>query len=304
MRNTDICNRLKKLFTVIAVCLCISCLHENHSGCSDGLLLKFRYVTPNGLPLNSDVPKTDHVSVFVFDGAGLFVCEKKDSTLLLNEEYTMRLPLYEGKYQFLVWAGLSDSYEITSSIPKQTSIQDFTLRLKQDANNHVLTLPALLYHGQYPTITLSPNKTEEITIGLKRITNTIQVIIHSEASEMQPKVSIEDNNGTYNYLGEMIPDRLLEYFPNYSQSSDDPKSWMADFNVMSLYKESNAQLKINNPENELVYSEKLIQGLLGTNPNVDFNVDHDFIIEITFDSHYVPISILINNWEIIPEVVG
>ena len=43
------------------------------------------------------------------------------------------------------------------------------------------------------------------------------------------------------------------------------------------------------------------QGLLAENPDIDFNSDHDFTIEITFDSYYVPVSIRINDWEIIIE---
>lgn len=70
---------------------------------------------------------------------------------------------------------------------------------------------------------------------------------------------------------------------------------------MQLQTDSDTRLKIYSPEKELQYNEKLISGLLAENPDIDFNSDHDFTIEITFDSYYVPVSIRINDWEIIIE---
>ena len=72
---------------------------------------------------------------------------------------------------------------------------------------------------------------------------------------------------------------------------------------MQLQTDSDTQLKIYSPEEELQYNEKLIGGLLAEHPDIDFNSDHDFTIEITFDSYYVPVSIRINAWEIIPEEI-
>ena len=70
---------------------------------------------------------------------------------------------------------------------------------------------------------------------------------------------------------------------------------------MQLQTDSDTRLKIYSPEKDLQYNEKLISGLLAENPDIDFNSDHDFTIEITFDSYYVPVSIRINDWEIIIE---
>lgn len=73
---------------------------------------------------------------------------------------------------------------------------------------------------------------------------------------------------------------------------------------MRLQDDSDARLKIYNSANELQYNESLITGLLGAHPDINFNTDHDFIIEISLDSYYIPVSIQINGWEIIPEDIN
>lgn len=299
--RTDKITRI--LFITVIICFSVGCLREKHDLCSDSVLLKFCYVDYNNLPLKPGFPEIDHLSVFVFDGNGLFVCEKQDSAIQINDEYTMELPFYEGQYQFVVWAGLSDCYNIAPCLPNQTHLQEFILTLKQENDNTILTPPSLLYHGWHETVTLNPFNTEEITIGLKRLTNTIQVIIHAANADIQPQISIQDNNGSYTPQGKMIPGQIIKYLPSYTHFSDKSGTWIADFNVMLLQTDSDAQLIISSPDDGLEYNEKLISGLLAANPNINFNTDHDFTIEITFDNAYVPVNILVNGWEVIFEEV-
>lgn len=292
------------LFLMITLWLSAGCLRENRSGCSDGLLVKFHYITSDGLSRNSGSLLTDYLSVFVFNENGLFTCVKKDSATPINDHYTMLLPLYEGQYQFVTWAGLSDSYTLSACHPNQTRIEDFILRLRRDPGNKIPISPSLLYQGWHETVTLHPYETTEITIGLQRITNSIQVIVHYATPEISPAISIEDNNGAYNYRGEIISEQLLYYSPHSAYSPDSANTWTAHFNIMRLQDDSDARLKIYNSANELQYNESLITGLLGAHPDINFNTDHDFIIEISLDSYYIPVSIQINGWEIIPEDIN
>lgn len=302
MRSLRILTQICLFVTII--CLSAGCLHENRSDCNNGLLLQFRYVTSDGQALKPGFPKSDHLSVFVFDGNGLFVCEKKDTGIYIDNSYVMEIPFYEGQYQFVVWAGLADSYHIKSCIPGQTPIQSFILQVKRDINQNITSLPPLLYYGYHETITLNPARTTPIVIGLQRMTNTVRIIVHTENPDIHPQISILDNNGAYNHQGKRMPDDLLTYLPHYTHFPEKPGTWSADFNVMQLYADSKAQLVISSPDDELEYRENLISDLLGANPDIDFNRDHDFIVEITLDAYYVPLSILINNWEIIPDDIN
>lgn len=305
--NIKIMQNLRTVKNIIPLCiiifLSVGCLRENQSGCNDEFLLRFHYITSNGQPLNSDIQEIDHLSVFVFDDNGIFIGEKKDSDLKINDNYSLRLSLPKGEYQFIVWAGLSDDYEITPCLPGQTHIEDFTLQLKRNEQNNIPTPPSLLYYGQQESVSLSPSATREITIGLQRITNTIRVIVHYTHVEIQPQISIEDNNGSYNHRGEIMSDQQIYYQPRYFQTTDLPNTWIADFNVMLLQSDSDARLKINSSDDEQQYNESLINGLLKANPDIDLTTDHDFTIEITFDNYYVPVNIQVNGWDIIFETV-
>ena len=298
--NLRIMKVIPTLSFITLIFLSAGCIRENRSGCGGYLSLKFRYTDSNGAPLTPGFPETDHLSVFVFDRQGIFVCERKDSALQLDH-YMMEMPLPQGRYQFVVWAGLSESYRLSSHVPSQTHLEDFGLQLNRTTDNTVPILPSLLYHGLHETIDVNADEDQEITVDLRRITNNIHVIVHYASPTLQLRISIEDNNGNYDYQGETLSGQPISYLPEYSQPSDSPNTWIADFNVMQLQTDSDTRLKIYSPEKELQYNEKLISGLLAENPDIDFNSDHDFTIEITFDSYYVPVSIRINDWEIIIE---
>lgn len=133
-----------------------------------------------------DFPETDHLSVFVFDRQGIFVCERKDSALQLDH-YMMEMPLPQGRYQFVVWAGLSESYRLSSHVPSQTHLEDFGLQLNRTTDNTIPILPSLLYHGLHETIDVNADEDQEITVDLRRITNNIHVIVHYATPTLQPR---------------------------------------------------------------------------------------------------------------------
>ena len=139
--NLRIMKVIPTLSFITLIFLSAGCIRENRSGCGGYLSLKFRYTDSNGAPLTPGFPETDHLSVFVFDRQGIFVCERKDSALQLDH-YMMEMPLPQGRYQFVVWAGLSESYRLSSHVPSQTHLEDFGLQLNRTTDN---TVPILHY---------------------------------------------------------------------------------------------------------------------------------------------------------------
>lgn len=304
MSNLRIVKVIFFFVTAVLTFLSAACLREKNWNCSEGVVLKFKYLNQAGENRRSGITSTVHLSVFIFDGKGLYVGEKNDFMARIDDNYSLQLPFYRGQYQFVVWVGLSGSYRLFPCVIGQTDIRDFTLQLKRDSSRSNFFSPELLYHGRQDPVTLDPSRTEVVTIGLLRMTNTIRVIIHSADPIRPSRISIEDNNGLYDFRGEKLPDEWQSYVPSDIHGTEEPGTWVADFNVMRLQQNSEALLKINNSSGSLQYNEKLVSGLLENNPGINFDVDHDFTIEITFDAYYVPVSILINGWEIIPENIG
>lgn len=283
--------------------LIAGCIREDRSGCSEGVILKFNYVTGTGLPVATDIPETDRISVFIFDENGIFIEEKDDIADGLTTDYRMNLPYYEGRYQFVVWAGLSNRYQLSHLQPGITYIQDFELKLNSTTGHIVSQPPTPLYYGSHPVVSVNTLSTTNVAIGIQKITNHVLVIIHNSSKDPQPQIQITANNGNYNFKGEIIPGNDLIYPPYNLQYSEPTASWHADFTLMRLQTDCQARLIIQTEPDKPEYNEDLIKGLLQANPSLDFNTDHDFIIEITFDGSSIPVSILINGWEIVNEEI-
>lgn len=280
------------------------CIREDLSECNQretGLVLKYRYAVPLVTDRNADSDELDRLSVFIFDEKGLFMSQISDSLIRIDNNYTMELPYKEGQFQFVVWAGFrKESYPLSDCIQGKTHIDDFILYLKRGEDHRVTNRPASLYHGMHETVELNPDEKKIVWIDLKRITNNIRVIARDLNPELKHEIQIVDDNGAYDAFGNFTNDDMITYIPQYTREQGNDAPLIADFTVMKLAPERSPHLRIVNEGGTVHYDENLIGKLIGENPTINFEYDHDFVIEITF-SGYVPVSIKINGWEIIEE---
>lgn len=176
------------------------------------------------------------------------------------------------------------------------------LSLKREKDNQTINQPSLLYHGIHDIVKIREGKENIVWIDLKQITNHIQVIVHNLNDKKKHIIYIEDNNGKYDSFLQYADDEKITYLPTYSNPSNTTSSLIADFTVMKLDKNREPRLKISDDTGVIRYDENLIGKLLQKNPYIDFDYNHDFTIEISFND-YIPVSIKINGWEIINESV-
>lgn len=87
----------------------------------------------------------------------------------------------------------------------------------------------------------------------------------------------------------------------YKQGSYQFVAW-GGYDKMRLEKDREPRLRIADKTGTIRYDENLIGKLIGGNPNIDFEHNHDFTIEISFDN-YIPVIIKINGWEIVNEEI-
>lgn len=280
------------------------CIRDDLSDCiqrETGLVLKYRYAVPLETGKSSNPAEIDRLSVFIFDEKGLFMSQVSDSLIRIDDNYTTELPHKEGRFQFVVWAGFSDeSYRLPDCVQGTTRIDDFILYLKREADRRVIKHPALLYHGMHETVELKPDEKKRVWIDLKRITNNIRVIARDLNPELKHTIEIVDNNGVYDAFGNFVNDERITYIPQYENKQGSDVPLIADFAVMKLAPGRSPHLRIVDERGALRYDENLVGKLIGENPTINFEYDHDFVIEIIF-SGYVPVSIKINGWEIIAE---
>lgn len=276
-----------------------NCIKEGLPECTPddtGIVLKFRYST--GTDTKSNGNGVDRLSVFIFDDKGLFISQVNDSLIWVDDNYELELPYKQGSYQFVTWAGYDETtYGTTTCIPGKTQMEDFFLFLKRDTDHRITNQPKLLYHGMHKTLTLDEHKKTIAWINLKQITNHIRVIVYHLDKSGSHNVHIEDNNGKYGYSSLFADDDRITYTPVYVKQAKENDTLTADFNVMKLDKNRMPRLLILDEANTVRYNGNLIGELLGKNPGIDLENEHDFTIEISFDG-YTPIYIKINGWEI------
>lgn len=281
------------------------CIKEDLSECNQretGLVLKYRYAVPLATEKDADSAEIDRLSVFIFDEEGLFLSQINDSLIRIDDNYTMELPYKEGQFQFVVWAGFrEESYRLPDRIQGETHIDDFILYLKRGEDHFVTNRPALLYHGLHETVELKPDEKKVVWIDLRRITNNIRVIARDLNPELNHTIQIVDDNGAYDASGNFANDDTIIYVPRYTSKQENEVPLIADFTVMKLATGKSPHLRIVDERGTVRYNENLIGKLIGENPTINFEYDHDFVVEIAF-SGYVPVSIKINGWEIIEEV--
>lgn len=149
----------------------------------------------------------------------------------------------------------------------------------------------------HKTVTLDEHEKTVAWINLKQITNHIRVIAYNLDNAISHNIYIEDNNGKYGYSSLFADDDRITYTPVYVRLAKGSNTLTADFNVMKLDKNRMPRLQILDETNTVCYDENLIGELLGKNPDINLENEHDFTIEISFDG-YIPINIKINGWDI------
>lgn len=286
------------IFASLAISL-EGCIFDSSCDCpqEETLLgVKFRYATT---PPAEQQNGGRQLSVFIFNEEGLFVSQVNTLSENINNDYTIELPYKEGNYQFVVWDGYDENlYQLSEYIPGRTYIDDFYLSLKREENSAVSCQPSLLYHGIHEIVNVENNRQTIVWIDLKQITNRIRIIAHNLNPSDQ--ISIEDNNGKYDYTSRIVADGDIIYTPFQTTIENQGGLYIADFQTMKLDESRNPCLRIKDGSGRVRYEENLIRQLLAKTPEIDFEKDHDFTIEIFFED-YIPIYIKINGWEVIIE---
>ena len=100
-------------------CLCFACswVDDDLSDCPSGFWLKLSY-RYNILNVDAAFTQLKNASIFIFDETGNYIETRHvDSLILHQNNCQVRLEsLSPGKYNFLVWSGLTDScYECSAS---------------------------------------------------------------------------------------------------------------------------------------------------------------------------------------------
>ena len=117
----------KRLPLLGVLCLALglfSCesVYDDEQECLHGIALRFVYDYHMEPGANAFAANVDCINVFVFDEAGNYVTQfKETSDILRNDSYRMNLPLENGKYQLLIYGGTACEHSHFSLTPNWAS---------------------------------------------------------------------------------------------------------------------------------------------------------------------------------------
>lgn len=295
-----------------------SCIKEDLSVCESWLLLKFRY-TLNNQNTNLFDAEVNKVNIYVFDDKGKYVTNFSNQGEVLTNEYVMRLPLPEGKYNVLVNGGDFTTYfvrerdSLSNSLNETlhkgiTDIRDFRTELKSipGAENYLYpaATPDDLYAGLASNAVSSVDNQQITNVELIKLTKKIKVKIKGPGVENIPTdIYILAQNGRYQ--NDYTIDHshgIFKYSP--IKTSTQPNYKETDLKVMRLMLGESPMLVVKNSStSDVLYNENMIEQILSTqkyNSQNDIDREDEFVFEIAMlaNENNIGVTVSVNGWKI------
>lgn len=280
------------MMIVSLICLLLGCdaVYDNLSDCPQGVSSHFYRQTPcEQFP---HYPMTiAQVWMFAFDEKGILVDEFSDSGF--SPGAASFLPAVfrrPGKYTFVAWgaADFSD-YDFSDFRKGVTSIHNMraSLRLR---NGAVLAAPSPLHVG---VASVDLKRSDEGTV-YHRVDFNMQELTYHLALTVELKggyspgeefvVEIWDDNGVYDFSGEIFPAGRINYFRE--AAIDGNGVLKADFMLLKLKEGRNARLSVvHKMTGEVIYEANLVEDIImyreeaGT-PPYNLACDHDIPVTL------------------------
>jgi hypothetical protein len=162
------------LAVVVALASCNSLVHDDLSGCPNGLVIELTPLYADRITFESEL--TD-VHIFVYDQNDNCVSELYvDGSTLQVYNFKVKIDVPAGTYHIVVWNGLLDTVNYTSTRSADVNINfDDT-----DTNGNCLTP---LWHGASPDVEVEATEETVVTVPMVKDTNTVTVLVGTTTNE-------------------------------------------------------------------------------------------------------------------------
>lgn len=335
--------KISGLFTALTLALAglSGCIREDLSDCRPGILLAYDY-SLNTSGTNLFGSEVDKVTVYAFDANGYYVASYSDAGSHLTNDYLHRIPLPEGEYTLVVWAGPLEDYlvgemtdtevgDIEPPVADRTHIDDFMLKLRTDKFGALEIDQTLcpLWHGTVSKAVSDYTGRNKYTAALTKNTHSVVVRLRensasesrstavasdAQADGLRYMVELQSNNGRYTAKNSLCENALgLRYSP-LGIAVQEPET-RYDFSTLRLMADRSCGSRLvlvdTRTGKELLNSG--LVDLIFDNPGFAsqnyldrtevFNIDLG--VDAPIDGHSVKVTIKINGWEVIeviPEV--
>lgn len=229
------------LFVFLIVCSGIlnSCDVFNEDMPECRLSVKFKY-DYNMLSTDEFHSQVDQVTLFIFDKEDNFLFKQSaEGTSLATGEYLMDVQLPVGQYKFMAWAGVHDSYELSTLKENVSTITDLKLLLKRDESLIIDKKLDPLWYGEIIDVHFTGTSSQTEVINLIKDTKRIRCMFQNSASNNDDLLldnytfEILSSNGYLDYDNSLLKDEVLRYRPYYVEQKNN-STMIVELNTLRL----------------------------------------------------------------------
>lgn len=296
---------------------CDSLIYDDLADCPQGVYVKFYSMTP----CESDstfIGSVPSLTVFAFDENNKLVTSVTQQGVNLSRDFEVLLPVSDGNYTFVAWAGVDDNFTKGTFTNGATTKKDVMLTLNATAGVAANLSGTRVWQGESPVVFL-PDPAEyasfyeHTAVNLQEVTNRIEVIVEFDKATMKDynpeelHVEVASANGTMRIDGSMPLNGVPLIYPFSGPAFDDNvATW--NYYLLDLKTGYDNKLHIyytgNEEEGETVFNGDLIAMILlaAEDGKANLDCDNDFRIKVIIKDYCVECwthfscSIYVNDW--------
>ncbi|HML66122.1 MAG TPA: FimB/Mfa2 family fimbrial subunit [Dysgonomonas sp.] len=296
---------------------CDSLIYDDLKDCPQGVYVKFYSKTPCADD-SLFIGNVSSLIVFAFDQQDKLSTTVQQQNVNLSRDFEVLVPVSNGNYSFIAWAGINDKFKKQTFTPGVTTRQDVMMTI--NSTNNVaerLNKTERIWHGESPVVFL-PNPEEygslykHTAINLKELTNRVKIIIEFDKATMKTydpsklNVAVSSANSTVHIDGSMPMNTPVLTYPSIeTKLEENTGSWY--YSMLALKTGYSNKLNITytgNDKEETVFDGDLIASILlrAVDKGVNLDCENDFTVKFLIKDYcaecwtHFSCSIYVNDW--------
>ena len=299
---------------------CDSLIYDDLSDCPQGVYVEFYSMTPcqSNPTFIGSVPS---LTLFAFDENDRLVTSVTKENVTLSRDYEILVPVSDGSFSFVAWAGIDDHFIPATFTNGKTSKKDVMLTLKTASGMAENLGGTQVWQGESPVVYLpDPEEYGSLykytAVNLREITNRVELIVEFDKKTMKEydleelHAQVSSGNGTLHIDGSMPLKQEVITYPATTGPLYDDNTATWHYDMLDLWTGYDNRLYIsytgNQEEGETVFDGDLIAIILlaAQNGQANLSCDNDFTIKVTIkdycaecDTHF-SCAIYVNGWQV------
>ena len=240
-------------------------VYDDRSNCSDGTWLKLFY-SYNLLNVDAISTQVNEVSIFAFDENNHFVSRIDIDSLALHQaHFKVKMNLPDGKYNFIIWSGLSDENFQCSPVAERNSL---CISVACDSGRQQNQKLTPLFYGCIENVSIS-NQYQVLSVPLIKDTNSFSCLLQDKSNKILDKNDflfvITSSNGHMDYQNLPTNASPVYYRPFHKETVELPGQNIVHtkLNTLRIMCDDDTQLSLKHlPSGQILMQIPLTQYLL------------------------------------------